>query len=167
VEIDHNLFDFDPAKDHGNAISGFGKAPAKGPAVFHNNLINNPGRGVIWINEPYDRLTVRNNHIICRTTATPRTEGLFGFAKECDFSTFRFEGNIIECLGQSRPLFRNDESARSGVRNNRLVNVSDTSRYTNPETGSRAGLEQPLKFECGVHGEVAVNDWNAVPSKGK
>ena len=82
-------------KDHGNLISGFGKAPAKGPAVFHNNLINNPGRGVIWINEPYNNLTVRNNHIITRTTVTPRKEGLFGFNKECDFSTFRIVNNVI------------------------------------------------------------------------
>ena len=47
IEIDHNLFDFDTKQDVGNLISGFGKAPAKGPAVFHNNLVNNPGRGVI------------------------------------------------------------------------------------------------------------------------
>jgi Nitrous oxidase accessory protein len=167
IEIDHNLFDFDPAKDHGNAISGFGKAPAKGPAVFHNNLVNNPGRGVIWINEPYDQLTVRNNHIICRNTATPRTEGLLGFAKECDFSTHVIADNIIECQGQARPLFRNDESAKSVVRNNRLTNVSDTSRYANEKTESRTGLEEPLKFECGVHGEVTVDGWKAIPAKGK
>jgi hypothetical protein len=61
VEMDHNLFDFDPAKDHGNLISGFGKAPAKGPALFHNNLVSNPGRGVIWINEPYSNLVIRNH----------------------------------------------------------------------------------------------------------
>ena len=52
VEIDHNLFDFDPAKDGGNLISAFGNVPAKGPASFHNNLVNNPGRGVMWMNEP-------------------------------------------------------------------------------------------------------------------
>ncbi len=45
IEIDHNLFDFDVAKDHGNLISGFGKAPAKGPAQFHNNLVSNPAAG--------------------------------------------------------------------------------------------------------------------------
>mgnify|MGYP002624363219 CR=1 FL=1 len=32
VEISHNLFDFSVEKDHGNLISGFGKAPANGPA---------------------------------------------------------------------------------------------------------------------------------------
>lgn len=77
VEIDHNLFDFSIDDDGGNLISGFGKAGAPGPAWFHNNLVSNPGRGVIWINEPYSNLEVRNNHIIARTTATPRTEGLF------------------------------------------------------------------------------------------
>ena len=164
VEIDHNLFDFDPAKDHGNTISGFGKAPAAGPAVFHNNLVNNPGRGVIWINEPYNQLTVRNNHIITRTTSTPRTEGLFGFEKTCDFTTFAFRDNIIECIGQTRPLFRNDESAKAGISNNTLINVSDTSRYANASDGRTAGLEEPLKFSCGVHDETTVNGWKTGPA---
>ncbi|MEN8679370.1 MAG: hypothetical protein ABF391_04890 [Akkermansiaceae bacterium] len=159
VEIDHNLFDFPTDKDHGNLISGFGKAPAKGPATFHNNLVKNPGRGVIWINEPYDNLTVRNNHIITNTTSTPRTEGLFGFNARCDFGTFRFENNLIECQGQARPLFRNDESAGAKISNNRLVNIADTGRYQNPQTDATVGLEKPLNFQCGVHGETTVNGW--------
>ena len=164
VEIDHNLFDFPTDKDHGNLISGFGKAPAKGPALIHNNLIKNPGRGVIWINEPYNQITFRHNHVITNTTATPRTEGLFGFNKNCDFSTFVFEHNRIECLGQARPLFRNDESAEATVRNNSLVNVSDTNRYRNPKTQTKTGLEAPLKFACGVRGETKVDGWEVVPS---
>lgn len=165
IEIDHNLFDFDTDKDHGNLISGFGKAPAKGPAVFHNNLISNPGRGVIWINEPYNNLTVRNNHIITRTTTTPRQEGLFGFHKECDFSTFRIVNNVIECRGQARPLLRRDESYSAVIHNNRLANVSDVARYVNLQAGERAGLEEPLKFECGVHGELTVDGWNTRPTQ--
>lgn len=164
VEIDHNLFDFDVKKDHGNLISGFGKAPAKGPAVFHNNLISNPGRGVIWINEPYRDLTVRNNHIITRTTATPRQEGLFGFNKECDFSTFRILNNVIECQGQPRPLLRRDESYGTTIENNQLTNVSDTDRFDNPQANQRTGLEEPLLFECGVHGELTVDGWMARPT---
>jgi nitrous oxidase accessory protein len=106
VEIDHNLFDFDPSKDHGNLTSGFGKAAAKGPALFHNNLVSNPGRGVIWINEPYSNLEMRNNHVITRTTAMPRTEGLFGFNAESDLATLRIQINVIECIGEARPLLR-------------------------------------------------------------
>ncbi len=75
MENDHNLFDFDLKEDHGNLISGFGRVGAKGPAVFHNNLVSNPGRGVIWINEVFNNLEVRNNHIITRTTQTPRRDG--------------------------------------------------------------------------------------------
>ncbi|QDU92533.1 right-handed parallel beta-helix repeat-containing protein [Lignipirellula cremea] len=164
VEIDHNLFDFDLQKDHGNLISGFGKAPAKGPATFHNNLISNPGRGVIWINEPYNQLVIRNNHIITRTTATPRTEGLFGFHADCDFKTFVIRDNIIECQGEARPLLRRDESYGSVIRNNRLTNVSDIARYDNPPSEEPAGLEQPLKFTCGVHDEFTINGWQAQPS---
>ena len=159
VEISHNLFDFDLKQDGGNLISGFGKAPAKGPASFHNNLVSNPGRGVIWINEVYSNLEIRNNHIIARTTATPRKEGLFGFNRGCDFKTITIRDNVIECQGQSRPLLRCDESSGAVIRNNALTNVSDGNRYDNPRTDARAGLEGPLKFKCGVHGEVAVDGW--------
>lgn len=161
VEIDHNLFDFDVEQDGGNLISGFDRAPAEGPAEFHHNLVNNPGRGVIWINEPYNRLTVRNNHIVTRTTATPRTEGLFGLNPDTDFSTVRIVDNVIECLGQSRPLMRNDASYEATIQNNRLINVADTSRYENPQTNSPQGLTTPLRFECGVHGELTVDGWNS------
>ena len=141
VEIDPNLFDFDPASDGGNLISSFGDVAAKGPCLFHNNLVSNPRRGVMWMNEPYAQLEVRNNHIIARTTKTPRTEGLFGFNEKSDFATFRFTGNIIECI--------------------------DTARYANQPTGAQAGLEQPLKFACGVNGELTVDGWktNKAPVK--
>lgn len=163
VEIDRNLFDFDPTKDHGNAISAFGKTPASGPASFHNNLVATPGRGVIWMNEPYARLDVCNNHIVARPTATPRTDGLFGFHSACDFATFRFADNIIECIGPARPLFRNDENGLAVVENNRLVNVSDTHRYGNAAADRRVGPAEPLRFRCGVNGEFEVDGWTVRP----
>ena len=165
VEIHHNLFDFDVEKDGGNLISGFGKAPAAGPASFHNNLVSNPGRGVIWINEPYHHLEIRNNHIITRTTATPRKEGLFGFHAECDFSTFLIADNIVECIGLGRGLLRRDESYQIPIRNNRLTNVTDTDRYENPQTDAEPGLEAPLFFQCGVHGELTVDGWKTRPTE--
>jgi nitrous oxidase accessory protein len=165
VEIDHNLFDFNREKDHGNLISGFGKAAAAGPAIFHNNLVSNPGRGVIWINEVYNQLEIRNNHILTRTTATPRKEGLFGFNKESDFKTITIADNIIQCEGEPRPLLRADESYGAKIENNRLTNVSDTARYANPQTDARPGLEAPLKFECGVHGEFVVDGWKVEPAQ--
>lgn len=164
VEIDHNLFDFDPAKDHGNLISGFGKAPAKGPASFHNNLVSNPGRGVIWINEAFNHLEVRNNHVIARTTATPRKEGLLGLNGESDFSTIVVRDNIIECVGQARPLFRTDASRRCRVENNSLTNVSDAEQYANPSAERPRGLTEPLKFTCGVQGELSVDGWKTSPT---
>ena len=159
VEIDHNLFDFKTTSDGGNLISSFGDVPASGPAKFHNNLVSNPGRGVMWMNEPYANLEVRNNHIIARTTKEPRTEGLFGFNEKSNFKTFRFTSNIIECLGTARPLFRNDASGGALVENNQFTNVTDPTRYANKPTGTPAGLEQPLKFQCGVNGELTVNGW--------
>jgi len=164
VEIDHNLFDFDVQKDHGNLISGFGKAPAKGPASFHDNLVSNPGRGVIWINEPYSNLAIHNNHITTRTTATPRSEGLFGFHRECDFDTIAIRDNIIECIGQPRPLLRSKESYASTIQNNKLTNVSDIAQLDNPQTDAQPGLSTPLKFDCGVHGELVVDGWKTHPA---
>ena len=164
VEIRRNLFDFDVEQDGGNLISGFGKAPAPGPALFHNNLVSNPGRGVIWINEPYDNLVVRNNHIITRTTTTPRKEGLFGLNGKSDFSTIQIIDNIVECQGMARPLLRRQESYGATVRNNRLTNVSDTDRYENSSTNAKVGLEQPLQFECGVDGELTVDGWEVRPT---
>jgi nitrous oxidase accessory protein len=164
VEIDHNLFDFDVQKDGGNLISAFGNAAAKGPASFHNNLVSNPGRGVIWINEIYNNLEIRNNHIITRTTATPRKDGLFGFNPGGDFKTITIRDNVIECQGQARPLLRAKESYGAVIRNNQLTNVSDTDRFENPKGDQVIGLEKPLKFECGVHGEFTVDGWQARPT---
>ena len=116
---------------------------------------------MIWINEPYANLEVYNNHIITRTTATPRKEGLFGFNRQCEFKTIRIYDNIIDCQGVARPLFRNDESYGAYVHNNALTNVSDTDRYDNPQADAHDGLDAPLKFECGVHGEYVVDGWKA------
>ena len=165
VEIDHNRFDFETDQDGGNLISGFGKAPAKGPALFHNNLISNPGRGVLWINEPYNDLLIRNNHIVARPTKTPRTEGLFGLNRGCDFSTIQIVDNRIECHGQSRPLLRNEESYAATVKGNRLINVADADRFGGQVAAPQAGLEQPLLFQCGVHGELTVDGWDVRKSE--
>lgn len=159
VEIDHNLFDFDAQKDHGNLISGFGQASAKGPAVFHNNLVSNPGRGVVWINEVFNNLEIRNNHIITRTTATPRKEGLLGLNPKCDFKTITIKDNRIECEGTARPLLRCKESYDAIIENNLLTNVADIDQLQNPKTERKVGLEEPLQFECGVNGAFLVKGW--------
>jgi nitrous oxidase accessory protein len=165
VEIDHNLFDFDAKADHGNLISGFGNVDAKGPVRFHNNLVSNPGRGVIWINEVFNDVEVRNNHIMCRMTATPRTEGLFGFNPKCDFRTISIKDNVIECQGQARPLLRCKESYAAAVENNALTNVSGTEKLPNAKADRPGGLEKPLKFECGAKGEFTVDGWTTGPTK--
>ena len=164
VEVDHNLFDFDVKKDHGNLISGFGKATAQGPSSFHDNYVSNPGRGVIWINEVFNHLTIRNNTIKTNTTSTPRKDGLIGLNEKTDFKTVVIENNIIECVGQPRPLLRAQKSYNAVIRNNKLINVPDTTKYDNPQTGEPIGPDAPLKFECGVQGEVTVDGWSATPT---
>lgn len=160
AEIDHNLFDFNAEKDGGNLISGFGGNASPGPAIFHNNLVNNPGRGVMWIERAFDGMVVRNNHIVARTTPTPREDGLFGFDGKSDFRTHIFVDNIVECIGKARPLFRNDANGKAKIANNKLVNVSDTAHYENPTENRKPGLEEPLKFLCGVDGEMEVDGWD-------
>ena len=113
------------------------------------------------MNEPDAGLEVRNNHIIARTTAKPRTEGLFGIHDKSDFATFVFRKNIIECTGTPRPLFRNDVSGQSTVENNTLTNITDTTRYANKPGTAPIGLEAPLKFQCGVNDEMTVDGWKA------
>ena len=164
VEIDHNLFDFDPQQDHGNLLSGFGDAPAPGPASLHNNLISNPGRGVIWINEVFNNIEIRNNHIITRTTATPRDDGLFGFNGGIDFKTISIKDNLIECIGRPRPMLRTPESYGATMENNTLTNVADAEKLKNPKAHRPIGLEKPLKFDCGVKGEFIVDGWTANPA---
>jgi nitrous oxidase accessory protein len=161
VEVAHNLFDFEPNADHGNLISGFGKADANGPASFHNNLVSNPGRGVIWVNEVFNHLEVRNNHIVCRTTKTPRKDGLFGFNPKCDFETTRIRDNVIECEGTTGPLLRSTKSYGCVVENHKLVNVADADKPTNPKAERVIGPERPLKFDCGAKGEFTVDGWKA------
>jgi len=164
VEIDHNLFDFDPKSDHGNLISAFGDVAAKGPLKFHNNLVNNPGRGVIWFDGVFNNVEVRNNHIVCRTTATPRKEGLFGFNGRSDFKTIAIRDNVIECEGQARPLLRSKESYGTTVENNKLVNISDADKFSDAKAARPQGLLEPLKFECGAMGEFTVDGWKAAPT---
>lgn len=117
------------------------------------------------MNEVFNQLEVRNNHIVARETATPRDDGLFGFNPKCDFATIAIRNNLIECQGKARPLLRSKESYGATIENNTLTNVSDTQRYSNKRTDQPIGLEKPLKFACGVHGEVVVEGWKAMPVK--
>lgn len=100
-----------------------------------------------------------------RTTTTPRTEGLFGFHADCDFSKIRIHSNVIECQGQPRPLLRSDQSYQSKIGNNRLINVSDVARFQNPNEEGEPGLEEALSFRCGVEGEFTVTGWDAAPTE--
>jgi hypothetical protein len=162
-EIDHNLFDFDAQEDHGNLIAGFGNADCPGPATFHNNLVRHPGRGVIWINEVFNNMTVRNNHVKCITTKTPRTEGLFGFNPKCDFKTISLRDNIFECEGTPRPLLRAKESYGCTVENNTFTNIADAGKLANPKADRPIGPEAPLKFRCGAKESWSIDGWQATP----
>ncbi|MGF1513153.1 MAG: glycosyl hydrolase family 28-related protein [Elainellaceae cyanobacterium] len=157
AEIDHNVFDFSPEEDRGNLISSFGQEKADGPTAFHNNFILNPGRGVFWSRGIYNNFSFYNNEIIANETETPRTEGLFGFSSETDFSTVSIRDNVIRVNGLSRPLFRNENSANANIENNTLSNISDADSFDNLDTGAPRGLLEPLLFQVGVDGEFTVD----------
>ncbi|MFG6094677.1 hypothetical protein D0962_16125 [Leptolyngbyaceae cyanobacterium CCMR0082] len=157
AEINNNVFVFDTGKDHGNLISNFGEEPANGPTKFHNNLIVNPGRGVVWHKGIYNNFSFYNNEVIANQTETPRKAGLFGFHKKTDFSTIEIKDNLIRVNGISRPLMRNQDSYRAVIENNKLINIADVNDFNNPETGSPQGLLEPLNFRVGVNGEFTVN----------
>ena len=157
AEVNHNVFVFNTDKDNGNLISNFGTEPAKGPTKFYNNLIVNPGRGVVWHEGVYNNFSFYNNEVIANPTKTPRTEGLFGFNPKTDFSTIEIRDNLIRVNGASRPLMRNPESYRAVIKNNDLINIADVNDFENPNTGAPQGLLEPLSFRVGVNGEFLVD----------
>jgi hypothetical protein len=48
-----------------------------------------------------------------------------------------------------------------------FANDEDNEGYMNLSTGQPVGLEKPLKFECGVHGEQGVDGWKTQASRGQ
>ncbi|MBD2231999.1 hypothetical protein [Phormidium tenue] len=160
AEIDHNLFDFEVSEDGGNLISSFGNEPAPGPTDFHDNLINNPGRGIFWANGPYDHFRFYNNHV--KSNGQNRWEGFFGFHPATDFATIVIKDNIFDnTAANPRPLMRNDVSYRATVQNNQLINVSDADRFTDNATERLRGPKQPLQFTVGVNGTYQIDAWTA------
>jgi len=165
AEVDHNLFDFDTENDTGNLISNFGTAHAIGPTDFHDNHIKNPCRGLFWSEGVYDDYAFYNNHVIANTTATPRTDGLFGFKPErdgvsTDWSRIEITDTVIEIHGVSHPLMRNGESYQAVIENNTLINVSDVASFTNPDTAEPGGPTEPLFFLVGRRGEYLIDGWD-------
>ncbi|HEY9888085.1 MAG TPA: carbohydrate-binding protein [Candidatus Obscuribacterales bacterium] len=165
AEIDHNVFVFDTAADKGNLISNFGSEAASGWTKFHNNLVLNPGRGLMWSRGVYNNFSFYNNHVIANETITPRTEGLFGFNSATDFSTIEIRDNVIEMIDTARPLMRNGASYAATIANNTLVNVSDADAFANGDTGAVRGLLAPLEFQVGVAGEYTVEGADLRPTE--
>ena len=169
VEIDHNVFIFKPEDDGGNLISIFGsdfKRVIPGPLSFHDNLVKNPGRGILWSDLPHDRLSfVRNRIVADETTPSQHPEGLFGFRPAkgnaaTDLLTVEIRGNSIEVLGSSRDLLRSKEAAAAQIENNKLQNVGDATSYHNPAGTEAPGPAEPLKFDAGVDGEYSVDGFD-------
>ncbi|MEM8828689.1 MAG: right-handed parallel beta-helix repeat-containing protein [Cyanobacteria bacterium P01_G01_bin.19] len=167
VEVDHNLFDFEPTDDdRGNLITNHGAKSAPGFTLFHDNYIKNPGRGIFWSKGIYNGFHFYNNHVKANTLT--RSDGLFSFNPQSDFKTIEIKNNIIENTADNpRPLMRDPESYAAIIENNTLINISDTSAYKNSQTGEPHGLLKPLSFEVGAYGEYTINNWNAIKMSNK
>ncbi|MEM9213619.1 MAG: LamG-like jellyroll fold domain-containing protein [Cyanobacteria bacterium P01_F01_bin.150] len=165
AEIDHNVFALDIEQDRGNLISNFGDEAAEGPTKFHNNLIINPGRGIFWSAGVYNNFSFYNNEIIANETVTPRSEGLFSFNDNTDFSTIEIKDNIISVNGIPRPLIRREASYAATIENNTLINVSDADQFDNLNTGAPRGLLAPLLFTVGARDEFTVDGANLSPTE--
>eukprot|EP01130_Rhizamoeba_saxonica_P007751 TRINITY_DN3148_c0_g1_i2.p1 TRINITY_DN3148_c0_g1~~TRINITY_DN3148_c0_g1_i2.p1 ORF type:complete len:476 (+),score=83.48 TRINITY_DN3148_c0_g1_i2:361-1788(+) len=163
AEVDHNLFQFTLYDDDGNLFTDNGEVPSPGWTIFHNNYVKNPGRGIYWAKDTaiYSNITFRNNHIVANPTVTPRTEGLFGFPPDNDFSTIKIVDNIIEIENQERPLMRNTASYSAIIENNKLIGISDTENYQNPTTGNPQGGIDDLCFTCGKNSEYTVKGFDS------
>lgn len=159
VEVDHNLFDFSTNEDGGHVITSW-SPKSKGPTRFHDNLIKNPGRGLIVTTSAYNNFSFYNNHVIANKTKTPRGDGLFGFHQDTDFSTISIKNNIIECIGKNRKLMRHSKAYKATIENNTLKGISDTGQYKNRKTSNRRGPRSALKFKCGRHDEYSVDRWS-------
>ncbi|MEM8667281.1 MAG: LamG-like jellyroll fold domain-containing protein [Planctomycetota bacterium] len=161
--VENNVFEFDVNNDGGNLIANFGSAPVPGALSFTNNLVVNPGRGLLFSNGVHDDIRFTYNTIISNQTISPRDEGLLGIkdddrdGNETDFNTVEFSNNIVEFNGIARPLFRNDSSYGSSIFNNSITNASDTDRYDNPSDGTPQGVQTSLMFDVGVNGEFAID----------
>jgi hypothetical protein len=168
--VEENVFNFPANDDGGNLVSSFdpwSETPlAPGPAVFRNNLIINPGRGVFWSDVVYNGVTFANNHIFANETVPSiYPEGLFAFrsfsppfgGQVTDYATISLMNNVIEIRGTPRAFLRQSTTYAANIENNVLVNVSDAGVAPNRPTGLSSGLAQLHRFNVGVDGEFAVN----------
>lgn len=160
VEVNNNYFTFSAERDGGNLVTDFDSRPVPGPALFHNNQILNPGRGLFDAAGAYSDFSFYNNHVIGNTTVTPRIEGLFGFGPGSDFGTIEVRDNIIDLAGNDRPLMKNSAGYSAVIENNTLTGVSDTNLYANPDTGATRGLLSPLSFTAGVNNAFVIDGWH-------
>ena len=159
MEVSHNLFDFKTSDDKGNLLCNFSRDNVPGYMKFHNNLVMNPGRGLFWTHGPHEKIQFYNNHVKANTLT--RKDGFIGIHGKSNFSNTIVKDNIIECIEtHPRPLMRNDASYSATIENNKFVNVSDSDKYQNEQTGKPQGLLEPLKFKCGVNGEYTVDQWS-------
>lgn len=169
VELDHNLIDND-RNEPGVLFTSYPSRVMPGPSKIHDNLIKNLGMAIaeVW---RYNNFQFYNNHLISTPNAGNTWKGAlwdvcfkFSPSNEMDHHTCVFRDNIFDCSAFPRKLFWGGMGSDFVIQNNTMINVTDQTNYSNPDTGAKRGLLAPLHFTCGVGGEYTVNQWEISPS---
>ncbi|MEM1303842.1 MAG: hypothetical protein AAGG46_03045, partial [Planctomycetota bacterium] len=79
-------------------------------------------------------------------SVTLRPDGTGTVEEFAEFDTITVANNLIEVIGDPRPLFRNTPSYSATVVNNMLINVEDAALTGNTLTGEPIGPLAPLRF---------------------
>jgi hypothetical protein len=196
--VDRNLFRFTVDEDNGNLLTQ--QAPnlepleavpvAQGPSVFQNNLIENPGRGLLTAGAVQNGYSFSNNHVRMLSGAT-QAEGLFGFVRPAaatatmaanpgtNLSTITIANNIFDVSGVSRPLLkrpagvtvfpnantimsRNNDLDIAGQPGNDAIEINDFPQdYLNPSTTETRG-SVALNFNAGLNLTTGISNFTAV-----
>lgn len=86
--------------------------------------------------------------------------------EDTEFDSIKITNNIIEIIGDPRPLLRSDESrAGATIENNVFTNIEDSAALSNPSTGAAVGPSNPLSFSVGVDGEYIVDGFEIQSTK--
>ena len=159
VELDHNLIDNTRLEGGGFIAGWYGNDLYNGPTKVHDNLINNLGRSICDIGR-YNNFQFYNNSVKTYKGANDVSFIIATAATDLDRSTFVVKDNIFDYSAQKRALFWQGMGAGfTAVQNNTLINVSDSTHYTNKNTGAKRGPTETLSFDCGANGEYTVLDW--------
>lgn len=148
-----------------NFVSQFGTTiKGLGPTLIHDSWFK-VGRGIFWADGGTERLHVINNRIESISTST--TDGFIGLKSDAtiNYASCNVKNNIFDATAKAKPLMRNSLTQQNVViENNTMINVTDTSTYTNTQTSNPIGPVATPVFDAGVNGQYHIDGWTITPA---